>query len=435
MSEPSDADSASRDGMASRSPASDDERRLRKRDYNRRYRERHPEQNAATRRIWVEANRDRIRESNRRWRAENIERARQLNRNAARRAALRRQRDAEQRARAQERAKQWRESHLDEVRSHHAQWVALNREKVREYSARYYEAHRDEINERSAARRDANPERAKQWRKAWAERNKGRLAELQRERRSDPRVYQAQLEANAAARRLKRRLKNAGLPPKQVHPVAAAERRAHERAAEQYFTDPSLAERVRQSAVFAETLTAHLRDHEPQMREFAAAYVASRSRLGLPPVGIEEMVSARAVDVVLGKLQHTDLLASRDIAAAVRNSRAILRREQRDRQIDQLLRAVVTHANDQRDRLELDIEIENRARAHRGLPRVQTDALLVQLALREVVDRVPINQLTAENIRAVCRAARPRVLHPLDADSRDTRRIGVSHSRSKEALS
>ena len=201
------------------------------------------------RRRWVEANRDRIRESNRQWRTDNLDRARQLNREAARRAALRRQRDTTLRARGRERAKAWREKHLDEVRDYHAQWVALNREKIREYSARYYEAHRAEINERSAARRDADPERAKQWRKAWAERNKQRLAELQRERRSNPEVYQAQLQANAAARRLRRRLKNVGLPPKNVHPVTAAERRAHDQAAKAYFSDPSLAEHVRQSAV------------------------------------------------------------------------------------------------------------------------------------------------------------------------------------------
>jgi hypothetical protein len=434
MNELSDADSVSRDGMASRPPASDESRRLLKREYNRRYRERHPEQNAAIRRKWVEANRDRIRESNRRWRAENIERARQLNRLAARRAALRLQRDAEQRARGQERVKQWRESHPDEVRGYHAQWVARNREKIREYSARYYETHRDEINDRATARRDANPERTKQWRKAWAERNKDRLVELQRDRRKDPDIYQAQLKANAAARRLKRQLQNAGLPPKQVHPVTAAERRAHDRAAEMYFRDPSLAEHVRQSAAFTETLTAHLRAHEPQMREFAAAYVASRTRLGLPLVGVEEVTYARAVDIVLGDLEGLELLTSRDVAGAVRSSRAILRREQRDRQSEQLLRAVVAHAHNRRDRLELDVEIENRARVQRGRPRAQTDVLLVQLALQEVVERVPTNRLSIENIRGVCRAARARIVTPSDADSRGTSRIGASTPGSQETL-
>ena len=408
---------------------SDDARRLRKREYNRRYREKHSEQNAAIRRRWVEANRDRIRESNRQWRANNIDRARRLNRDAARRAALRRQRDAALRMRGRARAKEWRESHLDEVRKYHSQWVEKNREKIRDYSARYYEAHRAEIIERSAARRDANPERPKQWRKAWAERNKERLAELQRERRSDPDVYQAQLEANAAARRLKRRLKNAGLPPKQVHAVPAAERRANERAAEEYFSDPLLAEHVRQSAVFTETLTAHLREHEPQMWEFAAAYVASRARLGLSAVGVEEVMYSRAVDIVLGELRRTELLTSRDIASAVRSSRALLRRERHDRQFDQLLKAVVAHANNQRDRLDPDVRLENRARARHGLPQVQPGALLVKLALREVVDQLEIGQLSAADIRVVCRAAKARIVDPPDSFSKSANCATVSEKQ------
>ncbi|WP_411700471.1 hypothetical protein [Conyzicola sp.] len=434
MSESNDEDSATRNDQGSLAQAADVARRLRKREYNRRYRERHPEKNAAIRRRWVEANRDRIRESNRRWRADNIERARQLNRDAARRAALRRQSDVEQRVLARARAKEWRESHLDEVRGYHAQWVARNSEKIREYSVRYYEAHRGEINERAAARRDANPEIAKRWRKAWAERNKERLADLQRERRKNPDVYQSQLEANADARRLRRRLQNSGLPPKQLHPVAAAERRAHEKAAQLYFSDPLLAEHVRQSAVFTETLTEHLRHHEPQMREFAAAYIASRLRQGLPPADAEEVMYCRAVDVALGTLQRTDLLSSRDIAGAVRSSRALLRQERRNRQFDRLLRAVVVHVNSQQHRLDRDVEMENRARAKRGLPRVRTDALLVQLALREVVERVPIDQLSTVDIRAICRSARARVLTPSDADLRASSPISVGQPRSKKTL-
>jgi hypothetical protein len=435
MSESSDKDSVSRQEKVSRPEDADDVRRLRKREYNRRYRERHPEESAAIRRRWVEANHDRIRESNRRWRADNIERARQLNRDAARRAALRRKADAERRVLERERAKHWRESHLDEVRGYHAHWVAQNGEKIREYSARYYGSHRDEVNARAAARRDANPQVAKQWRKAWAERNKDHLADLQRERRKSPEVYQSQLEANAAARRLRRRLQNAGLPKKQIRPVTAAERRAHEKAAQMYFGAPLLAEHVRQAIVFTETLTDHLRHHEPQMREFAAAYIASRSRQGLPPVDVEEVMYARAVDVVLCNLQRSELLSSRDIAGAVRSSRALLRREQRDRQFDGLLRAVVAHADNQHRRFELDVELENLARAKRGLPPVRSDALLMQLALREVIERVPIDQLSTEDIRAVFRSARARVVTPLDADPRVFVRIGVSQSRSREYLS
>jgi hypothetical protein len=418
MSEPSDEEFASRDEKASRQQGPEDARRLRKREYNRHYRERHPEQNAAIRRRWVEGNRDRIRESNRRWRAENIERARQLNRDAAHRAVLRGQRACELQARSRERARLWRQGHLEEVRSYHAQWVTKNSEKIRKYSTRYYEAHRDDVKERSTARRDANPERAKEWRKAWAERNKDRLAELQRERRKDPKIYQGQLEANAAV----------------LRSVTAAERRAHEQAAEAYFSDPSLAEHVRQSAVFTETLTAHLRDHGPQMREFAAAYCASRARLGLSLVEVDDVMYARAVEVVLADLQRAELLTSRDIAGAIRSSRAVVQREERDRQFDHLLRTLIAHTNSQRHRLELDVEMENRARAQRGFPHVQSDALLVQLALQDVVERVPTSQLTIANIRGVCRAAKARVVGPFDACAHGASQIAAKPSRSTDTL-
>jgi hypothetical protein len=409
MSKASEEDSFAGEEDSRRRQETDEVRRLRKREYNRRYRESNPEKNSTIRRSWVEANRDRIRESNRRWRAENIERARQLNRDAARRAVLRRQKDTEERARGRDRAKRWRDAHLDEIRSYHKQWVAQNSDKIREYSVRYYNTHRDEVNARAAARRDANPERANHWRRAWAERNSDRLAELQRERRKNPEIYQAQLEANSAARRLKRRLANTGLPPKRVHPAKAAERRTNEQAADKYFSDPSLAEHVRQLAVFTETLTSHLRVHEPNMREFAASYLAFRARLGLPPVAVDDVVYSRAVEVVLSDLQRTELLSSRDIFAAVRNSRSVLQREQCEHQSVQLLRTVVAHVSNQRDRLESDVDLENLAREQRGLPRVQSDALLLQLALREVVELVPTDRLTTANIRAVCRSARARV--------------------------
>ena len=65
---------------------------------------------ADKRREWVAANRDWIRELNRLWRAEHLDRARQLNRDSMRRATARRHREAEVRARGRERAKLWRGS-------------------------------------------------------------------------------------------------------------------------------------------------------------------------------------------------------------------------------------------------------------------------------------------------------------------------------------
>ena len=60
---------------------------------------------AEKRRQYVTANRDRIRELNRLWRAEHLDRARELHRDSMRRATARRHREAEDRARGRERAK------------------------------------------------------------------------------------------------------------------------------------------------------------------------------------------------------------------------------------------------------------------------------------------------------------------------------------------
>ena len=378
---------------------------LRRRERNRRYQESHPDRDAATRRRWVEANRDRVRETNHRWREEHRDRARQLNRESARRVHVRTQRIAEQRARARGRAARWRAEHPDEVRNYQVQWVERNRDKVRGYYNHYYRTHRDEVNARAATRRDADPEPMKQARKAWAERNKERLAELQRARRSDPAVYQAQLEANAAARRLKRRLASAGLPPKKMHPVTVAERRANAQDAAIYFSDPDLSEHVRQRTVLTESLTKHVLENGSNMREFAEAYVATRIRMGLPPVSVGDIMYARAVEYVVENLRDSDLLTSRDIAAAARSSKATVQRAEQEQQFDRLVKTVVAHVVRYRSRLDEEAEIENRARARRGLPPVTAEALLVRLAVQEVVEALPTDQLRNEDLRSAIRKA------------------------------
>ncbi|MCY7413133.1 MAG: hypothetical protein LH471_08905 [Salinibacterium sp.] len=276
-----------------------------------------PDLQAESRRRWVTENRDRVREMNRRWRAEHLERARQLNRDSMRRAAARQRREAELRASGRERAKRWREAHPDHVRAYKQRWVEANREKVRDYYSRYYATHRDEVNARAAARRDADPDRTKQVNKEWAERNKEHRAEVQRTRRADPEIYQSELAANAAAKRLKRRLSLVGLPPKRLHPSTAAELRTNEREADAYFTDQTLPEHLRQFTVFAESLMEHMLKNGARLREFAEAYVETRARMGLPPVPVENIVYARAVELVTERMRRVDLLTSRDVASAV----------------------------------------------------------------------------------------------------------------------
>ncbi|TFC34895.1 hypothetical protein [Cryobacterium sp. TMT2-14] len=380
-------------------------------------RSRQPDRHAETRRRWVTENRDRVREMNRRWRAEHLERARQLNRDSMRRSTARQRRQAELRDSGRERAKRWREEHPDRVREYKQGWVEENREKVREYYNRYYANHRDEVNARAAARRDADPDpdRTKQAHKQWAERNMERRAEVQRIRRADPEIYQAELEANAAAKRLKRTLSRLGLPPKQLHPATAAERRTNEREADAYFRDPALSEHLRQFTVFAESLTEHMRQNGARMREFAEAYVATRARMGLPPVPVENIVYARAVELVTERMRRVDLLTSRDVAAAVRAAKAVVPREERQEQFDRLVKTVVTHVHRNSARFVVDAEMENQARAHRGKPRVPVESMVVQFAMQEVIERMPTNRLTVEDAWTAARIAQLHIATSFEA--------------------
>jgi len=299
-------------------------------------------------------------------------------------------RSEEVRAQGRERAKRWREAHPDRRREYQRGWVEANSEKIREYYNRYYEAHRDEVSARAAARRDQE-----------------RRAELQRNRRSDPETYQSELEVNAAARRLKRTLTRAGLPPKQLHPTAA-EHRADEREADAYFSDPTLPEHLRQFTVFAESLTEHMLRNGARMLEFTEAYAATRVRMGLPPVPVENIVYGRAVKIVTERMRRVDLLASRDVAAAVRSTQAEVRRAERRRQFDQLVKTVVTQVNRNSARYAVDAEMENRARAHGGKPRASFGSMVVHLAIQEAMDRLPTNTLVVEDLRNAARVARLR---------------------------
>ena len=352
---------------------------------------------------------ERQRERNRQWRTEHLERRRQLNREYMRRARARQVKDAEVRARSRERSHQWRLDNLGRRREYHRQWTQENRDKVREYSERYYARHREEVSIRSAALRDANPERARQQRKQWAEEHKERSAELQRIRRSDPVIYEAGLEANATAKRLARRRAKQGLPPKSLHVVTAAERRANDRYADAYFSDPNLSEHLRQATVLAESLTEHMLANGAQMREFAEAYTARRDRTRLPSLALETVVYARAVDIVLDRMRRIDLLTSAGVVAAVRSTQAEVRRENRRQQFDQLVRTTVAHAQRNSARYAVDVSMENRARVQRGKPPELAEMIVVQLAMNEILPQVPTSSLTREDARNAARAASLRV--------------------------
>ena len=312
------------------------------------------------------------------------------------------------RARARERSHQWRLDHPSR-RDYQRQWAQENRDKIREYSDRYYAHHHEDVRVRSTAQRDADPERVRQQQKQWAEQHKERRAELQRTRRGDPDIYQAELEANATAKRLARWRVSQGLPAKSIRVVSAAERRANDRRADEYFRDPNLSEHLRQATVLGESLTQHMLTHGAHMREFTEAYAARRQRTGLPPLEVETVVYAQAVDIVLDRMRRIDLLTSADVVAAVRSTQAEVRRENRRQQFDHLVRTVVTHIQRNRAHYAVDAAIENRARVQRGKPPELAEVIVVQLAMQEILPQVPTSSLTRADARNAARAASLRV--------------------------
>ena len=201
----------------------------------------------------------------------------------------------------------------------------------------------------------------------------------------------------------------------------AAERRDNEREAAAYLRDPTLPEHLRQLMVFAESLTEQMLKNGGRMREFAEAYSATRERVGLPLVNAENIMYVRAVEIIIERMRRVDLLTSRDVAAAVRSTKAVVRQEERKQQFDRLVKTLVAEVHRKSARYGVDAELENRARAHQGKPRVSIESLVVQIALQEMIERVPTNRLTIEDARSAARAARARVVLSPEARSDPTR--------------
>ncbi|WP_146069860.1 hypothetical protein [Cryobacterium sp. M15] len=93
------------------------------------------------------------------------------------------------------------------------------------------------------------------------------------------------------------------------------------------------------------------------------------------------------------------------------------------------MKAIVVHFHQDSGRLEAKAEMENRARAHRGMPRVPAESLVVQLALQDVIERVPTSRLTKADARTAARIAGLHIATSLE--SRDV----VDQSVQRRALS
>ena len=118
---------------------SEEERKIRKRECDRKRREANPERTKENRRKYREANVEKAKESVRKWRETNVEKAK-------------------------ESVRKWREA---------------NPEKVREYKRKYYEANREKVIERSRKWHEANPEKAREIRRKWYKTNPEKAREME----------------------------------------------------------------------------------------------------------------------------------------------------------------------------------------------------------------------------------------------------------------
>lgn len=206
-----------------------DRRAERKREAGRRWRKENAEYLTAYRRRYREEHAAHLADLNRKWRHEHLERSRELNRESNRRQAARKRQRLERNARARarypeirdaaiERGRQFRREHPEKAREYRRRYKERHPERVAATLQRFRDAHADELRERqrlaAAARRTANPDGYKDW-------------------------YQRNLEEQRArgrnAARLRSRLKALGLPPGRMHRTYAADRRANDAAADEFF--------------------------------------------------------------------------------------------------------------------------------------------------------------------------------------------------------
>ena len=184
-------------------------------------------------RSYYAANRDRLLAETRAWKAAHPERAREHNRNVARRAVEKQQLIAKRRARGRaryaercsqelERARRFRRDHADKVGEYRKRFAERHPERAVNQSRRASERWRDSnaaaVREKQSLaarqRRAQDPDEFRRW----------YLSNLERQR-----------ERGREASRRRSRLKQLGLPPRRVQRTLAADRRANDRAETEFF--------------------------------------------------------------------------------------------------------------------------------------------------------------------------------------------------------
>ncbi len=229
-----------------------------------------------------------------------------------------------------DRARRFRRDHPDKVAEYQRRYRERHPERAAEQSRRasqkwrdaHAEAAREKDRRNATTRREANPDAFRNW----------YHANIERER-----------ERGREASRLRSRLKALGLPPRKITRVYAADRRAHDAAAELFFSRhrnatekdalrgegqplrppvaarariksdlgptpaPLLAEWIRQSVLGREgkspderrnMLMAYLREHGAALRDEVTLDSRARVARGAPPLDVRKEMAARAAEAL-----------------------------------------------------------------------------------------------------------------------------------------
>jgi len=327
---------------------------------------------------------------------------------------MRRQRErhiriTRQKAEANERSSAWKQAHPEQARENQRRWREAHPDRVRGYHRRYYQRHRDEIAVRTQRYRDANESAVKQRRAEWAAANRERITEYQRKYREDPERYAKTLASNREARRVQRLLDAGGLPPRRLHRVAAAERRANEAGADHFFSSDDVRQRYLQVANLQAIVEQIVSDDDGRLRELARARIRARYRAGLASGTVDEVALSLAAAVAMEQCPTTRLEPT-DVTQIIANIRELHHRRAAAAQTRNLRNAIIRYVEQRVEWLRREVHTENRLRRDAGKPTIRTDVLAHHIAFHAVKDGLPLDQLrVADAMRAVNAA---REAHP-----------------------
>jgi hypothetical protein len=363
------------------------------------------ERRRAAAKAWRERNADRVRQSRKDWKARNPERARELNRESMRRRHQRNLRVTRQNAAANERSREWKRTHPERARETQRRWREAHPERVREHHRRYYQRHGEEIAARTQRYRDANESAVKQRRADWAAANRERITEYQRRYRADPDRYAKTLQSNREARRVQRRLVALELPPKRVHRTTAAERRANQTDAHQFFTSADARQKYLQIATLQNEIDRIAWNQADDLRRRAADRIAARERVGLSSGTVDDVAMALAAAAAI-EHQPVDRLTTDDMAHVIANVRELHHRRHAATEARDLRHAIIRYVEQRTDWLRREAALENHMREAAGKPQVRIDVLAHHIAFHALKDRLPHGHLHLPDAMKVVNAAR-----------------------------